>query len=118
MTITTRRHVEDSHELIGKKENSLEVELAVTEVEQILERWAEKIDDHGVVVGFGTEPADKGDANAAGESLVYLGLIFKLRMLRLDRFELDCDFLARNYVDPKVNITCRASWASRTMFAQ
>ena len=105
MTITTRRHVEDSHELIGKKENSLEGELAVTEVEQILERWAEKIDDHGVVVGFGTEPADKGYADATSKSLVYFGLVFELGVLGLDRLELDGDFLAGDQVDSEVDVT-------------
>ena len=73
-----------THELIGEEQHSLEAELAMTEVEEVLERRAEQIDHHGVVVALRPEPTDKGDANTTGEGLVDLGFILELGVLRLD----------------------------------
>ncbi len=81
-------------ELIGKQQDGLERELAVAEVEQILQAWAQEIQDHGVVVTFGAVPAYKGDSNSSGQRLVDPSLIFQLRMLRLDALELDGDFFS------------------------
>ena len=83
-----------THELIGEEQHSLEAELAMTEVEEVLERWSEEIDNHGVVVAFGAEPANERYTDATGESLVDFGFIFELGVLGLDRFELDGDFFA------------------------
>lgn len=57
-------------ELVGKKQDRLERELAVAEVEEILQRRAEQVQDHGIVVALGTKPADEGDADTTGEGLV------------------------------------------------
>jgi hypothetical protein len=81
-------------ELVGEQQHRLEGELAVAEVEEILQAGAEQVEHHGVVVALGAEPADKGDADAASERLVDAGLIFELGMLGLDALELDGDFLA------------------------
>lgn len=80
-------------ELIGQKEDGLQGELAVAEVEEILERGAEKIEDHGVVVTLGAEPADEGNTDTTGKRLVDAGLIFELRVLGLDAFKLDGNLL-------------------------
>jgi hypothetical protein len=71
------------YQLISEEENRLERELSVAEVEEIFERRAEEIEDHGVVIALGAEPSHKGNTNTARKSLVDLGLIFELRMLRL-----------------------------------
>ena len=76
--------VDATYELIGQKEYGLERELAVAEVEQILQGGTEKIDDHGVVVTLRAEPADEGDANTTGKRLVHTCLIFELRVLGFD----------------------------------
>ena len=94
----------DTYQLVGKEEYSLKAKLAVAEVEKILERRAEKVEDHGIVIAFGAKPPDEGNTNATSESLVDLGLIFELGVLSLDRFELDGDFLAGNDVDAEVDI--------------
>lgn len=93
--------------MVGEEENSLEAKLAVTEVEKVLERRAEKVEDHGIVIALGTEPPNKGNANTTSESLVDLRLILELGMLSLDGFELDGDFLAGNDVDAEVDIACK-----------
>lgn len=92
-------------ELICQKQNGLEAEFAVAEVEEIFERRAEKVKDHGVVVTFSAEPPDEGHADATRECLVDLGFVFKLRVLGLDRLELDGDLLARDDVDPEIDVT-------------
>ena len=70
--------------MVSKKQDGLEAEFAVAKVEQILERGAKEIQDHGVVVTFGSEPPDERDANTARKGLVDLGFILELGVLRLD----------------------------------
>ena len=84
--------------LVGQEEDGLQRELAVAEVEEILERRAEEIEDHGVVVTLGAEPADQGNTDTAGKRLVDAGLIFELRVLGLDAFKLDGNLLTRDDV--------------------
>lgn len=91
--------------MIGKEEDGLEAEFPMAEVKQILERWTEEIDDHGVVVALGAIPPNERNADAASEGLVDLGLVLELRMLGLDRFELDGDLLAGDDVYAEVDIT-------------
>jgi hypothetical protein len=80
-------------ELVGEEQDRLQRELAVAEVEQVLEGGAEEVQDHGIVVALGAEPAHKGNADAAGEGLVDAGLVLELRVLGLDALELDGDLL-------------------------
>jgi hypothetical protein len=80
-------------ELVGEEKHRLQRELAVAEVEQILQGRAEQVQDHGVVVALGSEPAHEGDTDTASEGLVDAGFIFKLRVLGLDALELDGDLL-------------------------
>lgn len=102
---------ESTHELVGEEQGRLERELAVAKVEQVLERRAEQVEDHGVVVAFDAEPAHERDADAAGEGLVDLGLVLELGVLGLDGFELDGDFLARDDVDAEVDVACKGDRA-------
>jgi len=73
-----------TYQLISEQQDCLEREFAVAEVEEVLEGRTQKVDDHCIVVTFGTEPPDKGNANAASKGLVDLRLVLKLRMLGLD----------------------------------
>jgi hypothetical protein len=63
-------------ELIGEKKDGLQRELAVAEVEKVLQGRAEQVQDHGIVVALGTKPAYKGDTDTTGEGLVDASLIF------------------------------------------
>jgi hypothetical protein len=96
-----------THKLVGQKENRLQAKLAVAEVEEVFERRAQKIQDHGIIVALGSKPPDERNANAASKRLVNLRLIFELRVLGLDRFKLDGNLLARDDVDPQVDVTLR-----------
>ena len=101
-------HVKDgglvAYQLIREEQNSFETELAVAKVEKILKGGAQEVNDHGIVVAFRPEPTDKGDANATSKRLVDLRLVLKLGVLRLDRLELDGDFLPGDDVDTEVDI--------------
>lgn len=92
--------------MVGQKQDGLEGELPVAEIEQILERRTEKIDDHRIVVTLGTEPADKRNTDATSKGLVNFGLVLELWVLGLDGLELDGDFLTGDQVDSEVNVTC------------
>ena len=63
------------NELVGEEEDGLERELAVAEVEEVFERWAEQVEHHSVVVTFRAEPSYERDANTAGEGLVDAGFV-------------------------------------------
>jgi len=92
-------------ELIGQQKNGLQGELAVAEVEEILQAGAEEIKNHGIVVTLGTEPADKWDTDTASERLVDTGLIFELGVLGLDRLKLDGNLFTGDDVGAEVDIT-------------
>ena len=96
-------------ELVGQEQDGLQGELAVAEVEQVLQAGAEQVENHGIVVALGPEPADEGDANSTGKGLVDAGLILELGMLGLDTLELDGDLLARDDVGSEIDITERAA---------
>lgn len=85
-------------ELISKQENRLESEATIAEVEEILETGAKEVQDHGIIVAFGAEPADEGNADTTGQRLVNASFILKLRVLSLDALELDSNLLARDDV--------------------
>lgn len=86
--------LDTADQLVGQQEDGLEGEFAVAEVEEILEGGSEEVEDHGVVVTLGTEPAHEGNTDAAGEGLVDTGLILELRVLGLDGLKLDGNLLA------------------------
>ena len=59
-----RVHKLDAREqLVGEHQHRLEAELAVAEVEEVLEGGAEQVDDHDVVVALDAVPAHVGDAD-------------------------------------------------------
>lgn len=85
-------------ELVGQQQHRLQGKFAVAKVEKILQAWAEKIQDHGVVITFRPEPAHKRNANTSCKRLVDTGFIFKLRMLGFDTLQLDGNLFARDDV--------------------
>lgn len=90
-------------ELIGQQQDRFQRELAVAEIEQVLQTGPEQVQHHGVVVTLGPEPTDEGNANASRERFVDTGLIFELGMLGLDALELDGYFFPRDDIG-----SCRA----------
>jgi hypothetical protein len=72
------------YQLVSQEQDSLETEFAVAKVEEVLEGGPEQIKDHGIVVAFGTVPANKRHTDTASEGLVDLGLVLELGMLSLD----------------------------------
>ena len=84
--------------LIGEKEDGLERELPVAEVEEIFERWAEQVKHHGVVVTFCAEPSYEGDADTSGKGFVDTCFVLQLWVFGLDALEFDGNLLARDDV--------------------
>ena len=80
-------------QLIGQKKDSLQGELAVAKVEKILQAGSEKVQDHGIVVTFGSIPTDEWDSHSSSEGLVDTGFVFELGVFGLDTLELDGDLL-------------------------
>jgi hypothetical protein len=110
--------LDTGNELICEEQDGLQGELAVAEVEKILQTGTKKIKDHCIVVTLGPEPADKRNSDASSERLVDTSLILKLRVFGLDALELDSDLLARDDVGSKVNITktTATNFAANTVF--
>ena len=98
-----------TYELIGEQEHRLERKFAVAEIEEVFKGRAKEIDNHRIVVTFGTEPPDERDADAASKRLVDLRLVLELGMFGLDGFKFDGDLFTGNDVDSEVDIAycCR-----------
>jgi hypothetical protein len=92
-------------ELVGQQKNSLQRELAVAEIEKILQTGSEKVENHSIVVTLGTEPADEWDTDTTSQGLVDTGFIFELGVLGLDALELDGNLFARDDVRSEIDIT-------------
>jgi len=86
------------NKLIGKKQDRLQREFPIAEVEQVLQAGTKKIEYHGIVVTFSSEPADERDTDPPSEGFVNTGFIFKLRVLGLDALELDGNLFPRDDV--------------------
>ena len=85
-------------ELVRKKQDSLQGEFAVAEVEEVFQAGSQEIKDHGVVVTFRPEPADKGDSHSSCQRFVHTCFIFELWMLGFDALKLDGDLFSRDDV--------------------
>lgn len=97
--------LDSGNELIGEKENGLQREFAVAEIEEIFQTGAKEIEHHGVVVTLGAEPTNERDTHTTGQRFVDTSFIFELRVLRLDRLKFDGNLLSRDDVGAQVNIT-------------
>lgn len=93
------------YELVGQQEHCLQREFAVAEVEEILQAGPKQIENHGIIVTFGAEPTNKGNANTSSERLVNTGFIFQLGMLGLDRLQLNGDLFARDDIGSEIDVT-------------
>jgi hypothetical protein len=58
------------YELIGEEKNSLQGELVVAEVKEVLQAGSEEIEGHGIVLILSSEPVDKWDTNTTSKRLV------------------------------------------------
>ena len=96
-------------ELISEKKNGLQRELAVAEVEKILQAGSEEVEDHSIVVALRSEPADERDTNTSSEGFVNTSLIFELWVLSFDTLKLDGNLFARDDVGSEVDITERTT---------
>ena len=81
-------------ELVREKQDGLQREFAVAEVEEVFQAGSQEIKHHGVVVTFGPEPADEGDSHSSCQRFVHACFIFKLWMLGFDALELDGDLFS------------------------
>ena len=68
--------------------------MPVAHPEEVLERGAQEVDDHDVVVALLAGPVDPGDTRAAHEGLVDLALLLERRGLGNSRLEFDGHLLA------------------------
>ena len=96
-------------ELICKKQDGLQREFAIAEVEKVLQTRTKKVQNHSIVITFCSEPADERDTNTSGEGFVDTGLIFKLRMLGFDTLKFDSNLLSRDYIGAYITISSKPS---------
>lgn len=101
-----------TYELICKEKDSLQAQLALAEVEKVFERRTEEIKDHRVIVAFSAEPAYEWYADTAGKRLVDLALILELGVFSLGRLKFNGNFLARDDVNAKVDVTCKMCYTA------
>jgi hypothetical protein len=91
------------NELVREQKHSLQRELPVAEVEQVLQAGSEKVQDHSIIITLCAEPTDKGNTNPTSKGLVDSGFVFELGMLSFDALELDSNFFAGDDVGAYVD---------------
>lgn len=84
--------------LIGQQQDSLQRELSVAEVEQILQAGSEKVKNHGIVVTLGSKPSYERDAYTTSKGLVDASLVFELWVLGFDTLKFDSNLFSRDDV--------------------
>jgi hypothetical protein len=92
-------------ELVGKKKNGLQRELAVAEIEKILQAGSEEIKNHSIVVTLGSKPTDERDSDTTSKRFVDTCLIFKLRVFGLYALKLDGNLFTGDDIGTKVDIS-------------
>ena len=74
-------------------------------IEYVLKGWAKKCEYHSIVIAFRSKPMNRWDPDATLEALVDPVLMLELKVVRLNRLQLDDDGFFRNNIDPTVNGT-------------
>jgi len=98
--------------LIRKHEDSLQAELAATEIEQVFQTWAEQIDHHDIVIAFHSVPSNTWDADGVAstvQNLVQPRFVQQLWVACLDRLQLDGHGIAVLDVCSLIDVSKRAA---------
>jgi hypothetical protein len=93
--------------LLGKHKNGLETKFSRTKIEQVFETRAKEIKNHYVVIAFCAIPSHTRNTDGIStlQNSENLGLVKQLRVLALDTFELDRNFLVSLDVSSQKDIT-------------
>jgi hypothetical protein len=75
----------------------------ITLNEDIFEGWAKVFKNHHIVVAFCSKPANRQDADATSQPLVYFKFTFKLGSVCINQLKLNGNLLLRNNVDCEVD---------------
>jgi hypothetical protein len=94
-----------TYHLVCQNQDRLQVKLAVEAIKEIFKGRAKTFKDHGVVIAFCSKPVNGWDTDATYEAFIDLVFVVKLRVLRIDRLELDSNVLFRNNIDSAINDT-------------
>jgi hypothetical protein len=82
-----------TYHLVCQNQDRLQVKLVVEVIKEIFKGRAKTFKDHGAVIAFCSEPVNGWDTNATYEAFIDLVFIVKLRVLRINRLELDSNVL-------------------------
>lgn len=93
------------NELVGQQEDGLEGEFAVAEVEQVFQTGTKKVENHGVVVTFCSEPANEWDSDTTGKGFVDPSFVFQLRVFGLDGLEFDGNLFTGDDVGAQIDVS-------------
>jgi hypothetical protein len=74
-------------------------------IEYVLEGWAKKCEYHSIVIAFHSKPTNRWDPDATLEALVDPVLMLKLKVVCLNRLQLDGNDFFQNNMDATVNGT-------------
>jgi len=97
--------LEASDHLLRQHAHSLETKFAIAVLEKILERRAQQLHDHALVVALNTIPVNLRDPSAASKEPVELVFILQLGELSLYWLKLNCHRLLGGHVAPLINLS-------------
>lgn len=89
----TRNLLACTHHLLRNHDDRFHTEAPTTYVKQILERWAEEVDDKHIVQPLLAKEVHLGNPRYTAKDLVSAVFVAQLRSIAFARLKLDCDTL-------------------------
>lgn len=103
VTLGQRQVWRKAYQLVGDEKDSLEGEVFVTHLEEVLERGPEEVKDHDIKVSVLSRPHNPGYTRRARESLVYLRFLSDGTVTGYGWLEFDSDLLPGHGMRPEVH---------------
>jgi len=97
--------VAGTYHLVCQNQDHLQAKLAVVMIEELLKGRAQELKNHGIILTFHSEPANRWDTNDAYEALIDAVFILELGILHVNGLKFDGNILFRNNIDSAINDT-------------
>jgi hypothetical protein len=89
--------------LVRQHENSLQAESSVAAIEELFKGRTESLQNQGIIFTFCAKPVKGRDARASRKVFVDMDFVLKLKVVCVERLELDGNLLLRHDVSSKID---------------
>src|ERR1700677_2320051 len=107
-----------TYHLVCQIQDCLQAKLAVVTIEELLKGRAQELKNHGIIIAFCSEPANRWDTDDACEALIDAVFILELGILCVNGLKFDGNILFQNNIDCMVNNTYNefSRWQAEQQF--